>query len=390
MNFKFLEYSLLSLNRKKGKNLFILILLTLMIALSLSIFLITSGLRKEAQYSLDNLPDIIVQRAAGGRQQYIRSNSLEEIILIPGVVNASQRVWGFYDFDYLNTNLTIVGIDIYDPYITKTLESITNGIDLSTLRNGGMLVGKGFKDIIQEIYNKSEFSFQKPDGAYLTLMVGGVFNDVSQMISTDTIITDVSNARAILGIPDGYSTDIGVNVANAQEIATVQEKIENLSPAYKVTTKEVIKASYQNMFDYKGGFFLLFYISAILTFFIIIFDKLSGLSGAEVKEIAILKAVGWSTSDVLKVKLYESAVISCTAYVLAVLLSNMYVFILNAPGLKNVFMGYSYLKPHFDIVFTLDPTVYIASFFLTVPVYAAAVIIPSWKASSTEPGEVIR
>jgi len=390
INLKMTEFALLSVSRHKWKHLFIFTMLTLLISIALSLFSITSGLKREAQYSLDNLPDIVVQRITGGRQQYLRTNSLEDIILINGVTSASLRVWGFYDFDYLSTNLTIVGIDIYDPALSKTMGEITDGFDLNSLRNGGMLIGKGLKEIINGIYGKDEFSFQKPDGTYLTLNISGVFKTPSQMLSADTVITDISTAREILGIPESYGADIAVNVANPQEISTVQEKIENMSPSYKVTTKEVIQASYQNMFDYKDGIFLLFFISAVFTFFMLVFDKLSGLSGAETREIAILKSVGWSTADVLKVKIYESAIISFTAYLSAVIISNVYVFILNAPGLRNIFMGYSYLKPHFDIVYTFSPVVYISAFFLTVPLYMAAVIIPAWKASSTDPGEVIR
>lgn len=390
INLKLTEYALMSISRHKWKHLFIYTVLTLLIAVAMSLFSITSGLKKEAEYSLNNLPDIVVQRISGGRQQYIHTNSVNDIILIHGVTSAAQRVWGFYDFDYLNTNITIVGIDIYDPFMSKTLVSITDGLDLNALTSGGILVGNGFKNIVNSIYGKDEFSFQKPDGKYLTLPFAGVFKPVSQMISADTIIMDIDIAREILGIPESYGADIAVNVANPQEISTVQEKIENMSPALKVTTKEVIRASYQNMFDYKGGIFLLFFISAVLTFFMIVFDKLSGLSGAEVREIAILKSVGWSTSDVLKVKIYESVIISITAYVSAILASGLYVFILNAPGLRDIFMGYAYLKPQFDIVYTFFPVVYVSSFFLTVPLYIAAVIIPAWRASSTDPGEVIR
>jgi ABC-type lipoprotein release transport system permease subunit len=311
--------------------------------------------------------------------------------MISGVTGVSDRVWGFYPFDYLNTNLTIVGVDIFEPGISETLKEVTNGLNIMSLRSGGsMLIGSQLQSILRQIYDKDEFSFQKPNGEYVTLHTAGVFNTKSQMISTGTIITDKNTASVILGIPDGMSTDIAVNVANQQEISTVQEKIENMSPSLRVITKEVIGASYQNMFDYKGGIFLLFFISSIFTFFVIIFDRLSNVSGTETKETAILKAVGWTTSDVLKVRLYESVIISVTAYISAVLLSLIYVFALQAPGLKNIFMGYSYLKPHFTIPFVIEPAVYISVFLITVPVYAASVIIPSWRAASIDSGEVIR
>ncbi|ADD67937.1 protein of unknown function DUF214 [Denitrovibrio acetiphilus DSM 12809] len=391
INFKLLEHALMSLMRHKGKHLFIFLIFTMLISVCLVLFTVTAGLKKEAQYSLDNLPDIIVQKITGGRQQYINSAMLDKIVLIPGVLNASDRVWGFYPFDYLNTNLTVVGVDIFDPNMSRTIQEVTDGLDTMSLRSGkSMFIGAQLNEILRAIYNKDEFSFQKPDGEYITLQTAGIFKTESQMISTGTIITDRKTASEILGIPAGMSADIAINAANPQEIATIQEKIENISPSLRVITKEVISASYQNMFDYKGGIFLLFFISSIFTFFVIIFDRLSGISGDEARETAILKAVGWTTGDVLKVRLYESFVISVTAYISAITLSGIYVFILQAPGLKNIFLGYSYLKPHFTIPFTFDPSVYISVFFITVPVYTAAVIIPSWRAASIDSGEVIR
>ncbi len=67
-----------------------------------------------------------------------------------------------------------------------------------------------------------------------------------------------------------------------------------------------------------------------------------------------------------------------------------YVYFMQAPGLQNIFMGYSYLKPHFKLTFGLNLNVLITVFFMTIPVYIAAVIIPAWRAAVIDSGEVIR
>ncbi|WP_456449552.1 ABC transporter permease, partial [Hydrogenimonas sp.] len=138
------------------------------------------------------------------------------------------------------------------------------------------------------------------------------------------------------------------------------------------------------------GIFLALFIIAIFTFFIIIYDKASGLSSEEKREIGILKALGWKIGDILKVKLFEALVISLGAYLLAVTLAVGYVFGLNAPLMRDLFMGYSVLKPPFELPFTLDAGTLALIFFTTVPVYIAATLIPSWKAATLEADEVIR
>jgi len=132
------------------------------------------------------------------------------------------------------------------------------------------------------------------------------------------------------------------------------------------------------------------FILAIFTFFIIIYDKASGLSSEEKKEIGILKAIGWKIDDILTVKFYEALIISATSFFLALTLSIAYVYLLEAPLLKDIFMGYSVLKPEFKLPFSINFQVVTLLFFITIPVYIAATIIPSWKAATLEADEVIR
>lgn len=390
MNLKLLEYALLSLSRQKGRHLFIFFIFTLLASTALSVFTVSGALQKEAMYSVNNLPDITIQRNTGGLRQYIDSSTAEEIIMMPGVMSAKPRVWGYYPFEYLNTNLTVIGVDVFDPDMSKTIAEITDGMNLIKLRHGGMLIGAGFSGIIKRIYNSDEFSFQSPDGEYITLKTAGIFKTDSKLLSTGTVITDSDTARKILGIPDSKAADIAVTTANTEEIPTIAEKIENLSPAYRTITKEVITASYRNMFDYRGGMFLLFFISAVLTLFMLVFDRLSGLSGGETRETAILKALGWDTGDVLKVKLYESFIVSFSAFLTAVCVSFLYVYAFHAPGLREVFTGYSHLRPGLLLPFVFDLRTVLTVFFLLVPMYTAAVIIPSWRAAAAEPGETVR
>ena len=113
--------------------------------------------------------------------------------------------------------------------------------------------------------------------------------------------------------------DFVVKVKNINEIGPIATKIKNLYPDCKVTTRDDLKRSYEQMFNYKSGIFLALFVISLFTFFIIIYDRSSTLLSEEKQEIGILKAVGWSTNDILKWKFYESSIISVFSFCFGVM-----------------------------------------------------------------------
>ncbi|WP_201352686.1 ABC transporter permease [Hydrogenimonas urashimensis] len=383
-------FALSSLMRRGSKNLFIFVVFTVMIFILASIFSITHALKAEMFTTLEALPDITVQRIVAGKQTDIDAGRSERIAQIFGVTDALPRVWGYYYFPRAGVNFSIVGVEAFGTQYKASLESVAD-IYADRLASGDtMIVGKGVEETLARNFFKGYFYFVKPDGDLKKVTLAGVFKPATSLESNDIIVMENGLVREIFGMDEEAATDIVVHVANPDEVRTVARKISELYPDTRVITKEDLKISYQNVFDYKSGIFLALFIIAIFTFFIIIYDKASGLSSEEKREIGILKALGWKIGDILRVKFFEAIVISIGAYLAAVLLALGYVFGFNAPLMRNLFMGYSVLKPPFDLPFSLDGGTLALIFFTTVPVYIAATLIPSWKAATLEADEVIR
>ena len=111
MNFKLIDFTIKSLKRRLIKKLSVIFIFSLLVFLLVSVFSISSSIKKELQISVDALPEIIVQKMSGGRQSLIPVDRAYEIATIPGVQNAYDRVWGYYHFVNDNVNFTIVGLD---------------------------------------------------------------------------------------------------------------------------------------------------------------------------------------------------------------------------------------------------------------------------------------
>ena len=387
-NLYLLEFAINALLRQKSKNFFIVIVFTFLTFLLTSVFYITNSIKYELDTTVDTLPQLIVQNMKAGRHYDIDIDTVDEILTIEGVEDAIPRVWGYYYFKKADVYFTLIGVEEFENQYTKTLSNVIKEIDFEN--SSYMLMGKGVKKVMHENYYKDYFNFIKPNGTLKKIFLGKSFDTQTELESNDIIVMTNSDIREIFDIEENLATDIVVKVSNPNEIDTIARKIQLLYPTARVVTNKDIKISYQNIFNYKSGIFLTLFIISLFTFFIIIYDKANGLSSEEKKEIGILKALGWQIDDILKEKFYEASIISLFSYTVGVTMALFFVYILQAPLLRDIFIGYSALKPSFVLPFIIDIQTLFLIFFLTIPIYISATIIPSWRVATLEADEVIR
>ncbi|HIO90913.1 MAG TPA: ABC transporter permease [Campylobacterales bacterium] len=384
INFYLIEYAINAILRQKSKSIFITVVFIMLTFLLTTVFFITTSLKYELHSTVDSLPEITIQNIKAGRHNNIDTAIVDELLLIEGVTDVVARVWGYYYFENGGVNFTLIGIDEFENQYKDSFKKISFKSDSS------MIVGAGVYKVLEKSFYKNYFNFIKPDGSFKKITISGVFNSELELESNDMIVMSKENIREIFDIPENRATDIVIKVANPVEINTITSKIRLKYPFARVITKEDLKVSYQNIFDYKSGIFLAMFIISIFTFFMIIYDKSSGLSSEEKREIGILKAVGWKIDDILKEKFYEASIISIFSYIAGVILAFGFVFLLQAPLLRDIFVGYSQLKTTFTLPFVFDFQTLFLVFFLSVPIYLAATIIPSWRVATMEVDEVIR
>lgn len=391
INFSLLEYALLSITKRGSKNYFIFFILMFLIFLLSSVLMISDAIKYELQTTVSHLPEITLQRLQAGKQVNISAQRVDELLSIEGVQSVIPRIWGYYYFKAAGVNFSLVGIDAYEDQYKKSLQKIVDEHNITALnKNKSMLIGSGVQKVLHENYYQDFFNFVTFDGKWQKVSIQGVFDSDISLEANDIILLPKNLVHSIFGVPETEVTDIVLKIANPKEISTIITKINTLFPDMRAITKDDIRVSYQNIFDYKSGFFLTLFMVSAFTFFIIIYDKASGLSSEEKKEVGVLKALGWSIDDILKERFYESFILSIFAFIFGMICSIAYVFICDAPLLRDIFIGYSQLKPSFHLPFYLNFGMVVILFFLSVPVYVAAVLIPSWRASTLDPDEIMR
>jgi ABC-type lipoprotein release transport system permease subunit len=166
--------------------------------------------------------------------------------------------------------------------------------------------------------------------------------------------------------------------------------IADALPGTRVIDKTSMERVYDLAYGRRAGLVLAACIPALLALFVLAWDRLSGMGPAEKKEIAILKAVGFSTKDVLFVKLGESLVVSGLATALGIVLAYAWVFVLGAPGLRGALVGWSVLYPEAPLTPAVGPAELLGIAALSMGPFVLLSVVPAWRAAIVDPMESMR
>jgi ABC-type lipoprotein release transport system permease subunit len=343
-----------------------------------SITFFTHSIKKEAALILREAPEIMVQRLVAGRQCFIPQAYVESIKQIRGVQSVTPRLWGYYYDGQNGANYTLmVNTDLKD-------------------RPGDILIGNGVTlrratTAFAVITNKNDrIPFKTYDGSYLMLTVRGILPASSELVTSDLVLVSEEDFRKIFSISQDHVTDLVLQVRNEKEFSTIAAKITQLHPDTRPILRNEILRTYDAVFDWRGGVSIVILASAFLAFIILAWDKATGLSAEEKREIGILKAVGWETSDILMMKFWEGATVSLSAFFIGILSAYLHIFFTEPALFAPILKGWSVLYPHFRLTPFINAYDITVLFFLTVIPYTVATIVPSWRSATIDPDSVMR
>lgn len=366
-----LEFALSTLLRKRVKNLSLLTLYSLIIFILASLIFFVQALKQESGRILRNAPEMVVQRQVAGRHDLIPQGYADSIRAMRGVESVKPRRWGYYYDPVFGANYTIM-----------VSEAIS-------VQPGSIIIGGGVART-QRIAAGDIITFRSSARTPLLLNIQKILPYESELVASDMILMSSQDFQEMFNMPADRATDLAVTVANPAELATVAVKIAELFPDARPILKSEILSTYDSLFNWRGGMMTVILYSAILSFVIFAWDKASGLSAEERKEIGILKSIGWETSDVLLLKFWEGIAVSLSAFFIGTILAYLHVFVFSAPLLAAPLKGWSVLYPEFRLIPAIDAYQLTVLFFLSVFPYTAATIVPSWMAATIDPDAAMR
>jgi len=379
-NSVFFNFLFLLLSKHKSKHIAIFIISILIVFLTSSILFLKNSLQKEVNSTLENQSDFVIQKINSGKTQNIPTSWIDDFSSINGVTSVQQRVYGLYYFMPENIYFTIIGVDFFEETTNKNIKELLNILNISDfLSTNSMIIGNGVKKIFDKYHYFDFYDFKLSNKNLETIKIFKDLPKEANLVANDLIIMDINLAKQILNINEDEATDIILNVPNNLERQNVKEQILIKHSNIRVLQKDELKKMYENMFNYKGGIFLILFIVVLFTFILILYQRYSMISSTDKREIGILKAVGWSIKDIIKLKIMENFIVGFMAFIIGVILAYIFIFILNAPILKNIFIGFSNIQNDFTISSNIEISSLITLFLFFMIPFLSAVLIPVWK-----------
>ena len=390
LNNSFFYFLTLQLYKERSKHIAVVMLSVVIIFLLSSVLFLSSSLRYSLFQTLETQPDFVVTKLQAGKPSATPFDWSDEIVELYGVSKVTPRVYGRYFFKSKDKSFLVVGVDFLEEQSHKGLEEIIGKTDIKSLSTGNkMLVGEGVKKFLEANYYKDSYQFLTPKGEFKEVKIVETLPSRANLIANDMMIMPLELAQEILGYSQDEVSDIAFNVVNPDEWQNISDKVSELHYDLQVISKDEVKKSYQNLYNYKSGLFLSLFLVLLLTFSLILYQRYNMVYSTQRRHIGLLRAMGWSINDVLKLKFLETISLILISFILGVGLAYIYTFIFDAPLLKAIFLGAENLENSISFTPIVEMGVLSSIFFIYAIPFIASVLIPVWRVAITDAKEAM-
>jgi ABC-type lipoprotein release transport system permease subunit len=382
-----LNYSLGSIKRYKIRTFVILICLGISAAMFSSVAFMKDGLTKEGELSLKYAPDLTIQGISTGRQTYLNTSYVSQALSAAGVSSVTPRVWGYGNLG--NTLIVVVGVDLTNVALAQRTYPIETGTLLTLQINGTVVLGKAVADLIGAQLG-SQVNILSESNVPRQYVVTGIFDSESSIYNADMILMNINDAREFFDVPKDKATDLLVYVSNidsANKAALVNYVARQISelPNCRVLTKDILLKAQETTYGDRSGFFSVVWYVVLIAVAIIAFNQTVVVGHESKFEVGLLKSLGFSTSDIIQVRLIESAVLGTLAAGLGLTFGIVYDVVLGAPILREFMLGWATLYPGFTVPIFINGSTVLFAFAVTIVPLLFATVIPSWLNATVDP-----
>jgi len=277
-------------------------------------------------------PAIVVRRIdAGGWQPLPTRQAVDAAKTVPGVVSATPRVWGIVNGP--DGPLTVIGV------APGSNPSAFNDLLPRLPGPGQAIVGPGIAALrIDDI-------LQLEGAVGSTYQVIERLPDETGMFTNDLVLVNADEARKLIGLADGYASDLALEVFHEEEQEAI---LADLAAAFPWPVRCVTRRQTAGM--YAGGlnrgstFASVTVIPAVLAVCLLVAVNIRKSMGRQ-SDLGIMKAMGWTTGDIVRLQLYRTLAVGLPSAVIGTCLSYFLVYWPGTQWLGTIFIGWDALPP---------------------------------------------
>jgi lipoprotein-releasing system permease protein len=279
-------------------------------------------------------------------------------------------------------NGTLSGVDVANENKLFGISTymLTGNWDQLKYRPDGIIVGYDLaKDLSVNI--NDNINILTPDAVSRNYKIIGIFQTNVKSVDKTKAYLNISSARQLLAKNEDYVTDLQVNISDFEKTAPVVARLAPVIP-YKVESWQMANQQLE------AGSRLRDIIAKAVSFTILlvagfgIYNILNMTINEKIREIAILKAMGFSSGDVTTIFLTQAMVIGVIGGIIGMLLGFVVSDIVAHIPFK--IGGLNYLPMGFH---TRD---YLLAFAFGLITTFIAGYLPARKASRIDPVDIIR
>lgn len=380
-----------NLLRYRNKTVAIFIPLLLAVFFAAAMTFVRDGFLQDARLSLSLSPDITLQKFSGGRVERVSRELLERVGELDNVERVVPRVWGYVPIEYQGGTFTysIIGLDLSRMPAQEAFPIFLEaGRFLEPGDSGVAVLGQVFARTLEAEVGDT-ITLRSYSGREFPYKIVGIFSSPVQIYTADLLLTTIDDARKFFDYEGDEATDLSIYLKDPLYTDALAARMDAELPNVRVLTREALSDATLQAYSGRSGIFQLIWLILLFTAMLIAWAQAANITMDMKREIGILKAVGWSTMEVIEVKLWESVIMALAATVGGLLLGLLYLR-LGAPVIKDFFLGWASVFPEFPIPIVVDYRSVITLFIISVVPLLAATVIPAWRGGVVNPDTAIR
>lgn len=362
--------------RRPGEASLLGAVLCLLIAFSGAALLLTQSLSYTARKIIALGPPLVVRKAGvAGWEPIPEKPALDSALSVPGVAAAVARVWGPAAGPV--GAVTVVGAGAWTevPAPERGLERLP--------MEGEAVVGEGVGPLTEGD------TLQLVGASSSVFKIASRFPEDTSIAAHDVVLLHKKDAMRLLGLPDGFASDVAVEVFNEEEQSAILPDLSRAFPwPVSITTRRETNGYYSASFSKRGGIVVIVLIPSMMALALLMFYTVRERTG-RAHEVGLLKSMGWTTADIVKLQVCRTLFIALPSAVLGCLTAYLLVLWPGARWPSGLFLGWKGIPPGLHLDTTGAALVLFEIACLALVPFVAAALWPALRSAAADPQDLI-